>query len=134
MKNLILVIGLLITVLSSCIIIPNNDTEWTYPEIKGYLMDSITNKSINNAIVFEKYYGDTIRTDSFGFFNFKAQKEYIRFEFIAMDPPRDYIDLRFEKEGYLPKELSLHYKKVDYDRIKCDTIDLKQIKLIKNTP
>jgi len=126
--------GLTLVFLESCIILPNNDTEWTFPEIEGYLIDSITNRPIENAIVFEKYYGDTIKTDSLGYFDFKAKKEYIKFRIITMDPPKPFIELRFEKKGFLSRELKIEYIKIDYNRIKCDTFDLKQIKLKNNVP
>ena len=126
--------GFILYLLNSCIILPNNDTEWIYPEIKGYLIDSITNRPIENALAFEKYYGDTIKTNSLGYFDFKAQKEYIMFKFIAMDPPKPFIELRFEKKGFFSREIKLDYIKLDYNRIKCDTFDLKQIKLKKSVP
>jgi hypothetical protein len=120
--------------LKSCIIIPNFDTEWTYPEIKGYTMDSLTNTPISNVKVFDAYLGDTVMTDTTGFFNLKAKKEYIKFQWIVMDPPKPFIDLRFEKSGYQTKDLTFRYVKIIYTRKQCDTIDLKNIKLINNAP
>ena len=129
-SNFILIIALGIS-LKGCILIPNYNTEWTYPEIKGYVINSLTKTPILNVSVFEKYYGDTIQTDSTGYFNFKARKEYIRLRMITMDGPKPYIDLRFEKLGYPPKEIRIRYIKLDYKREKPDTFDLNQVRLYK---
>lgn len=131
MNRIIIIFALLLISFSSCIIIPNNDYEWTYPEISGYLIDSTTNLPIENAIVFEKNYGDTIKSDSIGYFNFKAQKKFIKYKIFAMDPPKPFIDLKIVKGGYLSKEISIRYKKVDYNRMKPDTIKLKIINMKK---
>lgn len=129
----ILIIGFFIISLSSCIITPNYDSEWTFPEIKGYLVDSLTNSPIANVIIFAEY-DDTVQSDNNGFFNFKAKKEYIKYRVTAMDPPKPNIDLRFEKGGYSIRKMSIKYIIIDYNRVKPDTIDLKTITMIKNLP
>jgi hypothetical protein len=133
-KMSIILIGLISLIFDSCIIIPNNDTEWVYPEIKGYIADSLTNLPIEDAIVYEYNYGDTLYTNNNGYFNFKAEKKYIKYRIITMDPPKPFIDLRIEKSGYKPKKNEIKYIKIDYKRIKPDTFDLKTIKLINNMP
>jgi len=120
--------------LTSCLILPNFDSEWTYPEIKGYISDSLTNKPIGNVEVSDDYLGYTVFSDTTGFFNLKAKKEYIKFHVIAMDPPKPYIYLKFEKDGYQTKELTLKHRMIVLTRKYCDTLDIKNIKLIYNVP
>jgi hypothetical protein len=118
--------------LNSCI--PNLRDEWVFPEIKGYVFDSLTNLPIRNAIVFEKYHEyNNVQSDSNGFFEFKAKKRYERFRLIAMDV-KPFMELRFEKTGYEPKEIVIKYIQLVYGREKPDTFDLKIIKLKKNVP
>jgi hypothetical protein len=131
MKIFTIILCFLFLLMSSCIIVPNYDTEWTFPEIKGFVLDSSTNLPIGNAWAFEKNYGDTIQTDSTGHFIFQATKEYIKWRFIAMDGPEPYIHLRFEKPGYSPKEITIKYIKIDYKRKLPDSFDLKNVRLYR---
>jgi hypothetical protein len=132
--NKILFVIFLSILLNSCIPIPHFRDEWVFPEIKGYVFDSISNLPLRNVNVFEKYYSDTIQTDSSGFFNFKAKKEYFRFRFIAMDGPKPFMEMRFEKAGYVPKEIIIKYTKIEFSRENPDTFDLKRLKLINSVP
>lgn len=120
-------------IFQSCILKYNNDTEWTFPEIYGYVVDSISNEPIRGAKIYEKYYGDTtLFTDTNGFFRFKAESEFIKWQFIAMDPPKPYIDLTIEYPDYIYKDISIKYKKILYSREKPDTINLDTIRINKN--
>jgi len=130
----LIICGLCLFALDSCIILPNFDNESTHPEIIGFLVDSISNKPIINAIITEKNIDDTIVSESSGRFNFKAKNEFMAFKMIAMDPPLPYIYLKIEKSGYETKNVRLDYQKIQYNREKPDTIYLGIIKLINNAP
>jgi hypothetical protein len=118
---------------NGCIILPNNDKEWTLPEIKGYIIDSTSGFPIDRAMV-TTVSDDTVFTDSNGYFHFKAKKEYIKNRLIAMDPPKPYLSLLFEKSGYEFKQIEIKYIVIDYSREKPDTLNLNKIKLKKNVP
>jgi hypothetical protein len=128
-----LLIILCIIVANSCVILPNNDKEWTLPEINGYLIDSTSGLPIDRAMV-TTVSDDTAFTDSHGCFHFKAKKEYIKNRLIAMDPPNPYLSLFFEKSGYEFKQIEIKYIVIDYSREKPDTLNLNKIKLKKNVP
>jgi hypothetical protein len=123
----------IIIAVTGCVILPNYDKEWSLPEINGYLIDSASGLPVNRAMV-TAVSGDTVFTDSNGYFHFNAKKEYVKDRLIAMDPPSPYLSLLFEKSGYEFKHIEIKYIVIDYSREKPDTLNLNKIKLKKNIP
>ena len=54
--------------LSSCIMIPDNDFEWILPEIKGVVLDSLHHYPIENAKIVALSFRDTVYSDDKGEF------------------------------------------------------------------
>lgn len=121
---------LLVTFMTSCIPIFNFATEWTYPEIMGYVKDTLNEKPLSNVLVIAEN-GDSTLSNKNGFFSFKAKSEFIAIRWAVMDPDF-YLHLRFEKPQFDTKEVVIDYKKIMYGRTKADTLKFGDIYLQSN--
>ena len=131
-------ISVFLIMLSSCIMIPNNDFEWILPEIKGVVLDSLHHYPIENAKIVAISFRDTVYSDDKGLFIIDARSEYIKYRIyyianliIAMvDQPKSFIEIRIIKGGYTTKELTIPYR-LEYKREEIVRIEPKTI-LLKN--
>lgn len=128
-----LTLPLLGTFMTSCIPIFNFDSEWTYPEIIGFVKDTLNEKPLSNVLVIADN-GDNALSNKNGFFHFKAKSEFIAINWAVMDPGYR-LHLKFEKSQFTTKELVIDYKKIMLERTNADTLKFGAIYLqSNNTP
>lgn len=119
--------------MTSCIPNFNFNTEWTYPEIIGFVKDTINEKPLSNVLVIADD-GDSTLSNKNGFFHLKAKSEFIAINWVVMDPGYR-LHLRFKKAQFISKELVINYKKIMLGRTNADTLKFGAIYLqSNNTP
>ncbi len=116
--------------MTSCIPKFNFDTEWTYPEIIGFVKDITNGKPLSNVLVIADN-GDSTLSNKNGFFHFKAKSKFIAINWVVMDPGYR-LHLRFMKTQFISKELEIDYKKIMLGRSNADTLKFGAIYLQSN--